>query len=78
VRAVCLSADNWLTIFLLLLARGAGRSRAQAARFLIEESQADDEKPDCNVAPTKTTPTVLAQPPRGRATMSDPCDSCGT
>jgi putative SOS response-associated peptidase YedK len=34
--------------------------------FKIEEALADEEKaPDYNVAPTKTSPTVLARPPRG-------------
>jgi putative SOS response-associated peptidase YedK len=34
--------------------------------FKVEEALADEEKaPDYNVAPTKTSPTVLARPPRG-------------
>ncbi|MGY4771219.1 SOS response-associated peptidase [Kribbella sp. CWNU-51] len=41
--------------------------------FKIEEALADEEKaPDYNVAPTKTSPTVLARPPRGADEETDP------
>jgi putative SOS response-associated peptidase YedK len=41
--------------------------------FKIEEALADEEKaPDYNVAPTKTSPTVLARPPRGGDEDAEP------
>ena len=41
--------------------------------FKIEEALADEEKaPDYNVAPTKTSPTVLARPPRGADQNAEP------
>ena len=41
--------------------------------FKIEEALADEEKAaDYNVAPTKTSPTVLARPPRGADDETDP------
>ena len=41
--------------------------------FKIEESLADEEKaPDYNVAPTKTSPTVLARPPRDAGEDAEP------
>jgi putative SOS response-associated peptidase YedK len=41
--------------------------------FRIEEALADEEKaPDYNVAPTKTSPTVLARPPRGGNEDAEP------
>lgn len=50
------------------------RSREdQLETFKIEEALADEEKaPDYNVAPTKTSPTVLARPPRGADEETDP------
>jgi putative SOS response-associated peptidase YedK len=56
------------------------RSRSDLLEtFKIEEALADEEKvPDYNVAPTKTSPTVLARAPRDAEVMRDRCVSCGT
>ena len=41
--------------------------------FKIEEAYADEEKaPDYNVATTKTSPAVLARPPRGSGEDAEP------
>jgi putative SOS response-associated peptidase YedK len=41
--------------------------------FKIEESLADEEKaPDYNVAPAKTSPTVLTRPRRGADDVAEP------
>jgi putative SOS response-associated peptidase YedK len=47
--------------------------------FKIEEALADKEKaPDYNIAPTKTSPTVLARPPRAQTRTPTRSGSCGT
>ncbi|GAB2679209.1 SOS response-associated peptidase family protein [Kribbella swartbergensis] len=50
------------------------RSRSELLEtFKIEEAYADEEKaPDYNVAPTKTSPAVLARPPRGAGDDAEP------
>jgi putative SOS response-associated peptidase YedK len=51
-----------------------GASRAKLLETLgIEKSLADEEKaPDYNVAPTQTSPTVLARQPRGSGEDAEP------
>ncbi|GAB2635233.1 SOS response-associated peptidase [Kribbella swartbergensis] len=52
----------------------SARSRSELLEtFKIEEAYADEEKaPDYNVAPTKTSPAVLARPPRGAGDDAEP------
>ncbi|GAB2677594.1 hypothetical protein GCM10009743_62090 [Kribbella swartbergensis] len=50
------------------------RSRSELLKTsTIEEANADEEKaPDYNVAPTKTSPAVLARPPRSASDDAEP------